>query len=131
MENFFQPWGADHKLYIFFMAASWLVIPFISQKYLGDTWKRRVALTLVVSIIGLELIDDIYRVFDDRGWFIASDLPLHMCGFSVFATSWALLTRNQTVFELSYFWGFGGALQAILTPDPSSIVNYFYLFSWA
>ena len=88
------------------------------------------ALILVISIIGVEIVDDIYRVFDSRGWFISSDLPLHMCGFSVFATSWALITKDQRVFELSYFWGFGGALQAILTPDPTSIENHFYLFSF-
>ena len=127
---FFQPWNADHKLYIFIMAASWVIVPFISQKYLDSTWKRRLALILVISIIGVEIVDDIYRVFDSRGWFISSDLPLHMCGFSVFATSWALITKDQRAFELSYFWGFGGALQAILTPDPTSIENHFYLFSF-
>lgn len=130
MEMFFQPWNADHKLYIFIMAASWVIVPFISQKYLDSTWKRRLALILVISIIGVEIVDDIYRVFDSRGWFISSDLPLHMCGFSVFATSWALITKDQRAFELSYFWGFGGALQAILTPDPTSIENHFYLFSF-
>ena len=112
------------------MAASWVVVPFISQKYLDSNWKRKVALCLVISIIGVEIVDDIYRVFDAKGWFIGSDLPLHMCGFSVFATSWALLTKDQRAFELSYFWGFGGALQAILTPDPTSILNHFYLFSF-
>ena len=112
------------------MAASWVIVPYISQKYLDSNWKSKLALFLVISIIGVEIIDDIYRVFDSRGWFISSDLPLHMCGFSVFATSYALLTKNQRVFELSYFWGFGGALQAILTPDPTSIVNHFYLFSF-
>ena len=130
MEIFFQPWNADHKLYIFIMAASWVIVPFISQKYLDSAWKRKVALLLVISIIGVEIVDDIYRVFDSRGWFISSDLPLHMCGFSVFATSWALITKDQRAFELSYFWGFGGALQAILTPDPTSIENHFYLFSF-
>ena len=130
MEMFFQPWNADHKFYIFIMAASWVIVPFISLKYLDSTWKRRLALILVISIIGVEIVDDIYRVFDSRGWFISSDLPLHMCGFSVFATSWALITKDQRAFELSYFWGFGGALQAILTPDPTSIENHFYLFSF-
>ena len=53
-----------------------------------------------------------------------------MCGFSAFCTSWALLTKPNLVFELSYF-SFGGALQAILTPDPSMmVVNHFYLFSF-
>ena len=130
MENFFQPWNLDHKLYMLTMLGSWILIPFISKKYLGSSWQEKVTLFLVVSILGVEIIDDIYRVFDSKGWFISSDLPLHMCGFSVFATSWALLTKNQRVFELSYFWGFGGAIQAILTPDPTGIISHFYLFTF-
>ena len=130
MEFFFQPWNADHKFYILAMLGFWILIPFISKKYLNDNSKRQVALCLVISILGIELVDDVYRVFDSKGWFISSDLPLHMCGFSVFATSWALLTKNQRVFELSYFWGFGGATQAILTPDPTGIINHFYLFTF-
>ena len=75
MEPFFQPWSADHKFYIIFMAALWVLIPFLSNKYLGEDSVKKVALLLVVSIIGLELVDDIYRVFDERGWFITTDLP--------------------------------------------------------
>lgn len=130
MENFFQPWNADHKIYMLAMLGSWVLVPFIFRKYLNDNWQRRAALCLVISILGVEIIDDIYRVFDSKGWFASSDLPLHMCGFSVFTTSWALLTKDQLIFELSYFWGFGGAIQAILTPDPSGILNHFYLFTF-
>ena len=125
MENFFQPWNADHKIYILAMLCSWVLVPFVSRKYLDKNWQTRVALCLVISILGVEIIDDIYRVFDSKGWFASSDLPLHMCGFSVFTTSWALLTKDQLIFELSYFWGLGGAIQAILTPDPSGILNHF------
>ena len=94
---------------------------------MGEDSVKKVA-ALVVSIIGLELVDDIYRVFDERGWFIATDLPLHMCGFSVFATL-GFVTKNQTVFyHISGVWW---ALQAILTPDPSSMLiisTYFHLW---
>ena len=75
MEPFFQPWSADHKFYIISMTALWVLIPFLSNKYLGEDSVKKVALLLVVSIIGLELVDDIYRVFDERGWFITTDLP--------------------------------------------------------
>ena len=127
----FELYGFEHMAYIYIMALSWIVVPFLSNRFLSYENQRVVAICLVVSIIGIEIIDDIYRVFDSLvGWDIKTDLPLHMCGFSVFATSWALLKRNQIIFELCYFWGFGGAIQAILTPDMTGFHGSFYLFTF-
>ena len=47
------------------------------------------------------------------------DLSLHMCGLSLFLSSYALWKKSQTAFELSFFWGLAGAFQAIITPDPT------------
>ena len=127
----FELYGSEHMAYIYIMALSWILVPFLSRKFLSNKNQRSVAICLVISVIGIEIIDDIYRVFDSSvGWDIKTDLPLHMCGFSVFATSWALLKRDQIIFELCYFWGLGGALQAILTPDSTNILDHFYLFSF-
>jgi hypothetical integral membrane protein (TIGR02206 family) len=43
-------------------------------------------------------------------------LPMHLCDWALFAVIFALLRRSQTCFELSYFWGLGGTLQALFTP---------------
>tara|TARA_B100001250_G_scaffold184055_1_gene158368 strand:- start:179 stop:865 length:687 start_codon:yes stop_codon:yes gene_type:complete len=127
----FELYGFKHMVYIYTMALSCVVVPFISNKFLSSPNQRFVAIFLVISIIGVEIIDDIYRVFDSSvGWDIKTDLPLHMCGFSVFATSWALLKRDQIIFELCYFWGLGGAIQAILTPDTTGFHGPFYLFTF-
>jgi hypothetical integral membrane protein (TIGR02206 family) len=45
-------------------------------------------------------------------------LPLHLCDVSVFLAPVVLLTGHRRVFEVLYFWGIGGALQAIATPPP-------------
>jgi hypothetical integral membrane protein (TIGR02206 family) len=44
-------------------------------------------------------------------------LPLHLSDLVAFATAAALFSRHPFLFELAYFWGLGGALQALLTPD--------------
>ncbi|MCG6939620.1 MAG: TIGR02206 family membrane protein [Thiohalocapsa sp.] len=44
-------------------------------------------------------------------------LPLHLCSLAVFVTAWALLSGNSRVYEVAYFWAFGGTTQALLTPD--------------
>jgi len=43
-------------------------------------------------------------------------LPLHLCDVSILIAPVVLLTANRYAFELLYFWGIGGALQAIATP---------------
>ena len=127
----FELYGSEHMAYIYIMVLSWVLVPFLSRKFLSNKNQRTVAIFLVISIIGIEIVDDIYRLFDSNvGWDIKTDLPLHMCGFSVFATSWALLKRDQIIFELCYFWGLGGAVQAILTPDPTGFHGPFYLFTF-
>lgn len=126
----FQVFGSYHMKYMCIMTLSWVLVPLFSRKFFQEEGQKKIAVFLVIAILGLELFDDIYRALDAKGWYLDSDLPLHMCGFSVFATSWALLKRNKLVFELCYFWGLGGALQAILTPDVTGLVNHFYVFSF-
>ena len=127
----FQLYGTAHLNYIYAMALSWVIVPFIAKKCLDKVGHRNLAIALAIFILGIEIIDDFYRFLDPKmGWSISRDLPLHMCGLSVIGTSWVLIKKNQLVFELCYFWGLGGALQAILTPDSTNILDHFYLFSF-
>ena len=127
----FELFGAAHLNYIYIMALSWALIPFVARKYLNKVGHRNLAIVLAVLILGVEIVDDFYRLLDPKmGWSISRDLPLHMCGLSVFGTSWALIKKDQLTFELCYFWGLGGALQAILTPDSTNILDHFYLFTF-
>jgi hypothetical integral membrane protein (TIGR02206 family) len=44
-------------------------------------------------------------------------LPLHLCDLALLIAPVALLTANRFAYELLYFWGIGGAIQALLTPN--------------
>jgi hypothetical integral membrane protein (TIGR02206 family) len=57
-------------------------------------------------------------LFARRGWLgIDNGLPLNLCDWALIALVAALLTRNQFAYELGYFWGLGGTLQGMITPD--------------
>ena len=57
-------------------------------------------------------------LFAQRGWLtIGNGLPLNLCDWACAALVIALLTRNQFAYELGYFWGLGGTLQGMITPD--------------
>ena len=65
-----------------------------------------------------EFLFDFFQLYIDD-FDLGDDLSLHMCGLSLFISCYALYTKNQAAFELSFFWGLAGALQAVLTPDPT------------
>ncbi|MBP3950694.1 TIGR02206 family membrane protein [Bacillus suaedae] len=50
-------------------------------------------------------------------WDIRYNLPLQLCTISLYLCVYMLITKNRTVFEVVYFFGLSGALQALLTPD--------------
>ena len=59
-----------------------------------------------------------YVMLAARGWLAPDNiLPLNLCDWAQGALILTLLWRNQRAYELGYFWGLGGTLQAIITPD--------------
>ncbi|MCT8138270.1 TIGR02206 family membrane protein [Anaerobacillus sp. CMMVII] len=50
-------------------------------------------------------------------WDIQYNLPLHLCTISIFSSTFMLVTNSSKVFEVIYFFGLGGAFQAIITPE--------------
>jgi hypothetical integral membrane protein (TIGR02206 family) len=59
-----------------------------------------------------------FALFAARGWLtLSNSLPLNLCDWATAALIVALLTRDPTAYVLGYFWGLGGTLQALATPD--------------
>jgi hypothetical integral membrane protein (TIGR02206 family) len=59
-----------------------------------------------------------YAMLAARGWLAPGNaLPLNLCDWAQGALIVALLSRNQRAYELGYFWGLGGTLQGVITPD--------------
>ena len=53
-----------------------------------------------------------------KGWLnIGNEIPLNLCDWATVATFVALAWPGQRSFELAYFWGLCGTLQALITPD--------------
>jgi hypothetical integral membrane protein (TIGR02206 family) len=53
-----------------------------------------------------------------KGWLnIGNEIPLNLCDWATVATFVSLVWPHQKSFELAYFWGLCGTLQALITPD--------------
>ena len=94
-------------------------------------WIDAVAVAIAVVIVGAELSWQPY-VLRNHAWSPATSLPIQLCDVGGFAAAAALLWRQLLLVEVAYFWGLGGTLQAVLTPDlrehfPSFPYIQFYL----
>ena len=71
---------------------------------------------LSAILVSLDISEDIIRLILGH-YSIKKDLPLQLCNIGLYVAVLALLKKNQTAFELIFYWGLVGASQAILTPD--------------
>ncbi len=53
-----------------------------------------------------------------RGYLdLQNALPMHLCDWAFFTAVITLIWRARLAYELNYFWGLAGTMQALLTPD--------------
>src|SRR6266498_2476343 len=112
----FQPYGLPHLAVIFLT----IVLPFALAAIVWRT-KSRVLAKMIIGVLSAVLILNyvVYLVFiRSRGivdW--QHMLPMQMCDWGMVVVIVAMWTGSQRWFEVAYFWGIGGTLQAVLTPN--------------
>lgn len=79
-------------------------------------WTNAAAAMMAVAIVVSELSWQPY-VLANHSWSAAFSLPVQLCDVGGFVAAAALLWRQALLVEIAYFWGLGGTLQALLTPD--------------
>lgn len=95
-------------------------------------WTGLAARALGVGIIAVEASWWLVWLPLQGSWSPSFGLPLQLCDLAALIAGIALLWPRPILNELTYFWGLGGTLQAILTPDlkehfPSYPYWQFYL----
>ena len=88
----------------------------IAARRAPGRWTPVVAATIALGIVVSELSWQPY-VLANHSWSAASSLPVQLCDVGGFVAAVALLWRQALLVEITYFWGLGGTLQALLTPD--------------
>lgn len=89
-------------------------------------WLGTVAKGMAVIIVLAELSWQPYLLVNGR-WSAAIALPVQLCDVGGFVAAAALWWRKPLLVEVAYFWGLGGTLQALLTPD---LRDHFPSFSY-
>jgi len=81
----------------------------------GERWGRPIAWTFAAVLVLNQVALTIWAVVADVQ--LKDNLPLHLCDVATFTCAAALVWRHRLSYELTYFWGLAGTLQAVITPD--------------
>jgi len=112
----FQAYGLPHVTVIFLT----IVLPFALAAIVRRSKSQRLE-KIIIGVLSAVLILNyvIYLIFiRSRGlvdW--RQILPMQMCDWGMVVVIVAMWTGNQRWFEVAYFWGIGGTLQAVITPN--------------
>ncbi len=103
---------------------------FLSRKVRSPRLAQGINVSLAICLLGAYLLN--------LRWLHQNDilelpygLPMQLCDWAAVATLVALFRRNAMAFELAYFWGISGTMQALFTPavnlDPGVRTWCFYI----
>lgn len=112
----FRPFGLAHLIVI----ALTVSLPFALAAFVRKSrWPRSerligrfFAVLLLMNYVGFEIY-----LAATEGLVWQKALPFQLCDWAMVAIIVAFLTGRERWLEVAYFWGIGGTLQAILTPD--------------
>lgn len=80
-----------------------------------ESGKQRMGYLLGLFTLGEEIVDRLTRIAHHDRW--AELLPLHVCGLVIILIAVMLIAKERRLFQVCYYWGVGGALPSLLTPD--------------
>ncbi len=112
----FKPYGLAHLVVIGLTVS----LPFILAAFVRKSrWPRseRIIAKLFAALLLLNYVGYEIYLASTQGLAWQKALPFQLCDWAMVTIIVALLTGRLRWLEVAYFWGIGGTLQAILTPD--------------
>src|SRR5438552_3099890 len=112
----FHAWSPSHLTVIFLTIG----LPFLLALIVHRTKSRLLERSICFAISALLLINYVAYLIVARDFGVTTwyrMLPLQLCDWAMAVIIVALWTGNRRWLEVAYFWGIGGTLQAIITPN--------------
>ena len=112
----FRLFGTAHLLSLGIILLIILLIYF-QRKTIQEGTRDRILRYTMFTILLINQIAYYYWNYFNDVYAIDNALPLNLSGASIFLSMYLLLTKKYAVYEVLYFWGLAGALQALITPE--------------
>ena len=125
----FHLYGTAHLVVILLTIA----LPFALAALVRRTKSSLLERTVIAVLSGLLVFNYVAYLILVRqtgvlGWKQMS--PMQLCDWAMFVIIVAMWTGNRAWFEVAYFWGIGGTVQAVLTPNLTYGFPDFRFFSF-
>ncbi len=108
----FEVYGTSHIAALTLTALFAVFIVLIGRRLSGrgaDTALSLILVMIILSGMGLKF---------GYNWYSGKpSYPMQLCDWAALVTAYILVFPDNRVFEAAYFWGMGGTLQALITPD--------------
>jgi hypothetical integral membrane protein (TIGR02206 family) len=114
--HLFTPFGLAHWTVILLTVVLPLVLALLVHRTKSHILERSIRFAIsALLLINYAAYLIVARHFGATTW--TRVLPLQLCDWAMFVIIGALWTGNRRWLEVAYFWGIGGTLQAIITPN--------------
>jgi len=110
----FHMWDKTHLLTITILSC--LLLSFYLLRHPLRRYRKPLRIAIAISLIISRLSLDVWY-YTTGTWDIRTSLPLELCSIASLVCAFMLLTKNQFLFNICYFIGIAGAIQAIITPE--------------
>jgi hypothetical integral membrane protein (TIGR02206 family) len=110
----FTLFGPSHLMVLFLTGFVPAVLIVLARSRGGERRVRPIAWTLAAVLVLNQVVIFVFAV---RWGVVREHLPFQLCDWATFTCAAALVWRHRLAYELSYFWGLAGTVQAVLTPD--------------
>ena len=127
--SLFTMFSSEHLSVMVVILALTAGLPLLIKKINSEQITRAVAIGLGIFLLLVKITEPFVRGDSVQNW--QNELPLHLCDLAAILTGIMLINRSYFFYELTYFWGLGGALQAMITPSFKygfPHIDFFYYF---
>lgn len=114
-ERSFAAYGASHWVVLIVLAAGVLALAWFGGRYRGTRSVRTLGRVLAVALVAFHVPILIYDLSPAR-FDIDNSLPFHISDLAWMAAAYALWSRREWAYALTYYWGLTLAPQALITP---------------
>jgi hypothetical integral membrane protein (TIGR02206 family) len=105
-----------------------LILFIVCRRFGSERFRQIVCRALALALLAFEVANRADKVATGQSFDTA--LPMHLCDWALFAVAAALWFRWQLGFELGYFWGLAGTIQALFTPAIDLANHWWRLFAF-
>lgn len=112
----FRAFSAEHLIALSFTVALPFLLAAVVRRSKSAVVERAIVLFILTGLIANYFGYLLFvRRLGELSW--EQMLPMQMCDWALVVIMVALWTGRRRWFEVAYFWGIGGTLQAVLTPN--------------